>query len=105
MTAAMPAMSSTAATAMPGDFREAHVAHGSILFVEGLMRTGSPHFGQVPQLSLLTVLLSMSTVLMRSFGPAQHRTVLIGLHQSHPWYVKSLRTGGKELALLSVSKL
>ena len=96
MTAAMPAMSSIAPIAMPGDFRDAHVAHGSILFVEGLMRTGSPHFGQVPQFSLLTVLLSMATVLMRSFGPAQQRTALIGLHQWHPWYVKSLRTGGKD---------
>ena len=83
MTAAMLAMSSIAATAMPGDFRDAHVAHGSILFVEGLMRTGSPHFGQVPQFSLLIVLLSMTTVLMRSFGPAQQRIGQIGLHQSH----------------------
>ena len=53
----MPAMSSIVPIAMPGDFRDAHAAHGSILFVEGLIRTGSPHFGQAPQFSLLAVLL------------------------------------------------
>ena len=81
MTAAMPAMSSIVPIAMPGDFRDAQVAHGSISFVARLIRTGSPHVGQALQFSLLIVLLSIPTILMRSLGPAPQRTALIGLHQ------------------------
>ena len=80
MTAAIPAMIIVVPIAMPGDFRDAHVAHVSILFVEGLIKTGSPHFGQALQFSLTPVSFSMKTSLMRSFGPADEPTAHIGKH-------------------------
>ncbi len=77
----MPAMTSIVLIAMPGDFRDAHAAQGSILFVDGLIKTGSPHIGQVPQFSLLAVFLFMATILLRSSGPAQQPTAHVGKYQ------------------------
>ena len=74
-------MSSIVPMATPGDFRDAQAAHGSILFVEGSINMGAPHFGQVFQFSLLTARLSMATILLRSFGPAQQPTAQIGKYQ------------------------
>jgi hypothetical protein len=46
-----------------------------------LIKTGSPHFGQAPQFSLLAVLLSMAVILLRSFGSTHQRTAHIGKNQ------------------------
>lgn len=63
--------------AMPGDFRDAHAAHASNLPVDGLIKTGSPHLGHVPQFSLLAAFLAMAVILLRSFGHVYQRTAHI----------------------------